>query len=165
MFNEARALAVSARTPQGERLTVDDALTCLEYLSGFCVAAGAVTSDVKERWAGVVLALVLLAARTPDLPHPSRQAILIMAKTIFPGFQRRAPVWLLGPLIGRDDPRAQVWRRAVLKRDGGKCQSCGSKSDLHAHHIQRWVDAPSLRLVVGNGMALCAPCHIEVHRA
>lgn len=33
---------------------------------------------------------------------------------------------------------------------------------LHAHHIQRWADHPTLRYVVGNGITLCKQCHKKV---
>lgn len=57
--------------------------------------------------------------------------------------------------------RYRAWRRAVLNRDGHQCQRCGSKSDLHAHHIQRWSKRPDLRFEVANGITLCASCHAK----
>lgn len=58
----------------------------------------------------------------------------------------------------------KAWRRAVLTRDGHSCMACGSLDDIQAHHIQPWATAPDLRFDVANGIALCAPCHREVHR-
>jgi hypothetical protein len=51
--------------------------------------------------------------------------------------------------------------QAVLKRDGWRCQSCGSASDLQIHHICR-------RSALGsdieeNRVTLCALCHGELH--
>jgi len=40
---------------------------------------------------------------------------------------------------------------------------CGSKKDLHVHHLERWIDAPTKRLDVTNGATLCEPCHMKHH--
>lgn len=53
------------------------------------------------------------------------------------------------------------WREAVLARDGHRCRRCGGAGNLHAHHVQSWKDFPQLRLVVSNGVTLCAGCHME----
>lgn len=51
------------------------------------------------------------------------------------------------------------WRRAVLKRDGKRCQRCFRRDNLHVHHIQRFAVAKELRWVVSNGLTLCKWCH------
>lgn len=52
------------------------------------------------------------------------------------------------------------WQKAVFKRDGWNCQSCGKHGGvLHADHIKSWVDHPELRYELSNGRALCPPCH------
>lgn len=63
--------------------------------------------------------------------------------------------------VDRKSWRYRHWRRAVLSRDGHQCQRCGSKSDLHAHHIKRWSKSPELRFDVDNGVTLCASCHAK----
>lgn len=64
------------------------------------------------------------------------------------------------------DPKYIAWRKLVYKRDGFRCQMPGCNSIrggiLHAHHIQKWADNPSLRFVVGNGITLCKKCHVRV---
>jgi 5-methylcytosine-specific restriction endonuclease McrA len=52
-------------------------------------------------------------------------------------------------------------RQEVLKRDGWKCQMCGSSKDIHVHHID-------LRSRMGsdlenNLISLCARCHRAIH--
>lgn len=62
----------------------------------------------------------------------------------------------------RDDARVLRWKRTVLKR--GKCESCGSKARLEAHHIIRWADYPQGRIDTKNGRCLCHDCHTNEHR-
>lgn len=56
-----------------------------------------------------------------------------------------------------------LWRGAVLRRDKHKCQRCGTSTQLCAHHIQTWDDAPALRFEVANGLTLCRACHVREH--
>lgn len=62
----------------------------------------------------------------------------------------------------RNDPRVRVWKNKVLSK--GKCESCGSKENLDAHHIIKWSDYPMGRIDVKNGMCLCHRCHTEEHK-
>jgi 5-methylcytosine-specific restriction endonuclease McrA len=53
-------------------------------------------------------------------------------------------------------------RQETLCRDGWRCQSCGSRTDLQVHHIEA-------RSHLGddseqNLITLCANCHRLVHR-
>lgn len=57
-----------------------------------------------------------------------------------------------------------IWRVAVFKRDGFKCQVCGiKKTPLNAHHKKAFCDFPELRLDINNGITLCIKCHKEEH--
>jgi len=54
-----------------------------------------------------------------------------------------------------------ILHRRVLRRDGWRCQFCGSMRDLQVHHIQ-------LRSLLGddaeeNLITLCARCHRHAH--
>jgi len=53
------------------------------------------------------------------------------------------------------------WVKAVKAHR--RCDACGSRSHLHAHHIMPFSDFPELRTWEDNGSCLCAPCHREVH--
>lgn len=66
-----------------------------------------------------------------------------------------------------DDPVYKEWRRKVYARDGHKCQmpGCKNKTKIQAHHIRRWVDSPSLRYDVSNGISLCRGCHKSISKA
>lgn len=55
------------------------------------------------------------------------------------------------------------WAKAVLKRDQYQCQRCGSTEQLQAHHILPYAKAPTKRLVLSNGVTLCATCHSKAH--
>lgn len=63
-----------------------------------------------------------------------------------------------------DLPIYKEWRNAIYARDGRRCQmpGCNSKTKLNAHHILRWIDAPSLRYNTDNGITLCKGCHKKV---
>ena len=43
------------------------------------------------------------------------------------------------------------------------CSKCGSRENLHAHHIEGYADRPDLRTDWQNGVVLCADCHISFH--
>lgn len=55
------------------------------------------------------------------------------------------------------------WRRRVLNRDGWACTKCGGQKRLQVHHLDNFRDYPELRMVDGNGAALCKSCHLELH--
>ena len=54
-----------------------------------------------------------------------------------------------------------LWNH-VLARDGWRCQYCGSRNNLHVHHIvyrsEGGIDTS------GNLVTLCLSCHDGVHR-
>lgn len=58
------------------------------------------------------------------------------------------------------------WRRRVLTKDNYTCRKCGvqSRENLNVHHIHPFALNSDLRLDVGNGTTLCAPCHLDYHR-
>lgn len=64
-----------------------------------------------------------------------------------------------------EDKDYQKMRRAVLKRDGYKCQmpGCPNNKKLHVHHILTWAGYPHLRYTVDNGIVLCRTCHKSIH--
>jgi len=55
----------------------------------------------------------------------------------------------------------QVWREAVLKQDNYECQKCGSKKDLHCHHIIPIKIEPIFSVDPDNGIVLCKECHYK----
>lgn len=61
----------------------------------------------------------------------------------------------------RSDKRVLRWTKEVLK--SGKCEICGSKNDLEAHHIIKWADYPKGRADIKNGQCLCHKCHTDQH--
>jgi len=67
----------------------------------------------------------------------------------------RSPRLRLSPELYQDV------RQQVLRRDGWRCQSCGTMSNLEVHHKE-------LRSQCGddseeNLITLCAGCHADIH--
>ena len=56
----------------------------------------------------------------------------------------------------------QVLRDQVLKRDGWRCQLCGTSNNLEVHHIKSRGRLGDDRLQ--NLIALCATCHATFHK-
>jgi hypothetical protein len=64
----------------------------------------------------------------------------------------------------RNTTEYKKWRVAVLKRDNYTCQYCPAKINLEAHHIKPYATHKNLRLIVKNGITLCATCHKKEHK-
>ena len=65
------------------------------------------------------------------------------------------------PRLRLDAESYQELHRRVLKRDGWRCQVCGSMQNLQVHHLK-------LRSHLGgdveqNLITLCAECHARTH--
>lgn len=56
------------------------------------------------------------------------------------------------------------WRDDVLKRDEYKCFFCGSKNNLHVHHIHKFSKFENERTDIDNGLTLCCKCHHNLHK-
>jgi 5-methylcytosine-specific restriction endonuclease McrA len=54
-----------------------------------------------------------------------------------------------------------IWRKQVLKKDNYECQKCGSKENLHCHHIIPVKIEPIFALDPDNGIVLCQKCHYK----
>jgi len=50
------------------------------------------------------------------------------------------------------------WRKLIKERDG-QCKKCGTKENLHAHHIIPWKESVEKRFDLENGITLCKSCH------
>lgn len=53
-------------------------------------------------------------------------------------------------------------REQILRRDGWRCQSCGTMSNLEVHHME--FRSQSGHDSEGNLITLCAACHARMHR-
>jgi ATP-dependent DNA helicase RecQ len=63
----------------------------------------------------------------------------------------------------RLDPESyEALRQQVLRRDGWRCQSCGTMSNLEVHHQQ--FRSHSGHDSEENLITLCAVCHAGAHR-
>jgi 5-methylcytosine-specific restriction endonuclease McrA len=67
------------------------------------------------------------------------------------------------PRLRLDADSYRKLRSEVLKRDGWRCQTCGSSDDLQVHHLcsrSRLGDDTDENLIT-----LCADCHSDIHRS
>lgn len=55
------------------------------------------------------------------------------------------------------------WQKAVFIKDEYKCQHCGTKDKLVAHHKIPWRESKELRFEIDNGLTLCKSCHMRHH--
>jgi hypothetical protein len=97
----------------------------------------------------------------------SRRCRALWAREAYRG--ENNPQWRGGSREVRvnDSNRAayREWRMTVFRRDDYTCQHCGERGGkLNAHHIRPWKEAADLRFAPSNGITLCKPCHINVHR-
>jgi len=66
------------------------------------------------------------------------------------------------PRVRLDPEPYDQLRKQILRRDGWRCQLCGSRRNLHVHHTQlrsQQGDDDELNLIT-----LCADCHKALHR-
>ena len=66
------------------------------------------------------------------------------------------------PRLRLDSEPYDRLRRQVLRRDGWRCQVCGTMSHLEVHHIEfrsHYGDDSELNLIT-----LCTLCHVQAHR-
>lgn len=63
----------------------------------------------------------------------------------------------------RKSEQYKKWQQQVYQRDYYKCQVCGSKIKINAHHIYAWKFYPELRFSIDNGITLCEKCHHKIH--
>ena len=65
------------------------------------------------------------------------------------------------PRLRLDPVRYEQLRNQILKRDGWRCQCCGTMSNLEVHHKES--RSQSGDDSEPNLITLCAACHASVH--
>lgn len=77
----------------------------------------------------------------------------------------KKPPWERTSRELRNSSEYREWRTAVFERDDYTCQLCGQRGgELNAHHMKPWAKYEELRFEVSNGLTLCEPCHINIHK-
>jgi len=66
------------------------------------------------------------------------------------------------PRLRLDPESYEALRQQVLRRDGWRCQSCGTMSNLEVHHKQ--FRSRSGHDSKENLITLCSTCHASAHR-
>jgi len=126
-------------------------------------------------------------ARAKAIPKISaalkgRPNIKLRGKIVPEEMRKRISKTLRGRYCGPDNPN---WRGGTSKRDWkstrykeflrqvwanaeGYCQDCGTHNtlgiEMHAHHLQTWIDAPHLRYDPSNAILLCEECHYKTYK-
>lgn len=85
-----------------------------------------------------------------------RRKVRLLAKTALRRFGARAE---------REKALVAAFRAEVVARANGRCQRCGDRALLIAHHMVRRSSGLPLEKKhdPALGAALCRPCHGEVH--
>lgn len=110
------------------------AIRCLEIYLG--------KHSVEKQYASSIILKMLFKERYSELMALVKEAT---------GFK----------INNRQDSKVITWRKKVKKI--GKCEMCGSKERLIAHHIVPWEYSITGRTDINNGMCLCRDCHRLVH--
>lgn len=63
----------------------------------------------------------------------------------------------------RADLEYKRWRKTVMGRDGYRCQICGTRKSLVAHHLDSYKTNSALQKDPENGITLCLEHHKEFH--
>lgn len=59
----------------------------------------------------------------------------------------------------RSSQKYEEWARLIKERDDFTCQICDEKGGrLRSNHIKRFIDEPSLRFELTNGVTICTNC-------
>lgn len=82
---------------------------------------------------------------------------------VFPEWREFATKEAISKITKREDKLVYEWRNKVLKNANFKCESCGNKNNLYAHHILSWAKYPESRIDADNGECLCGECHSKQH--
>lgn len=112
----------------------DLAIRCLEIYMG--------DYSVEKQYASSIILKMLFKKKYRKLMEEVREAT---------GFK----------VNNRSDAKVIYWAKKVKKK--GKCEICGSKEKLVAHHIVPWEYSIKGRTDINNGMCLCSNCHKMMH--
>lgn len=158
-----------ALTPKQQRFVEEVMARKAHALRMICRHIGMLplTPEVQERNRAKMPDRVLvwsIWALVAPIPRWQRQMATLALDLVSPNWREVAGPEIMGMNVERDDPLVRKWRKEVIANDNSQCRHCGATESLHAHHIVRWADDPSLRLDPTNGMTLCRDCHAEEHR-
>ncbi|RWR06726.1 hypothetical protein QNH23_06350 [Siminovitchia fortis] len=64
----------------------------------------------------------------------------------------------------RSSAKTQRWSVYIRNINGNKCMLCGASENLHAHHLDSYLENEERRFDIDNGVCLCQRCHWKFHR-
>ena len=111
------------------------------------------------------LAVECIAIYIGDYPAEKQYAASIILKMLFKERYQELQA-LLREETGfkvnhRGDSKVVSWAKKVKKN--GKCEICGAKDKLVAHHRIPWEYSIKGRTDLNNGQCLCENCHKMIH--
>jgi 5-methylcytosine-specific restriction endonuclease McrA len=63
---------------------------------------------------------------------------------------------------GKENKFSKTQKRKLIKNQHGKCFMCAGCKNLEPHHIIPVSEGGET--TIKNGIAVCRPCHVEIHR-
>ena len=101
-----------------------------------------------------------------DYSPTQQYAASILMKMILKNKQFNELMYVLKEKTGyqvnnRQSSKAVRWSKKI--RSAGKCEVCGAKENLHAHHVVPWEYSIKGRTDLNNGQCLCQDCHKMMH--
>jgi predicted restriction endonuclease len=109
--------------------------------------------------------MTMSAAKPKESKRSQRGSSLSPKASISWGPERKgivSPVHADPPRLRLDGVLYERLRQEVLRRDGWRCQLCGTMSNLEVHHRQ--FRSHSGDDSEENLITLCAKCHLGIHR-
>ena len=104
---------------------------------------------------------VLVGDYTPEQQYAASILMHMILKENYSGFIEKLKEVTGYKVNNRQSGRAVTWAKKIKAR--GKCEVCGSKEDLVAHHIIPWSCSIKGRFDLNNGQCLCGACHKMMH--
>jgi hypothetical protein len=101
-----------------------------------------------------------------NYPVEKQYAASLLLKMLLPAKDFKKLMHIMREELGfkindRNDSKVVYWKKQIKKL--GKCEICGAKEHLEAHHIVPWEYSVSGRTDLTNGQCLCEECHKIMH--
>jgi hypothetical protein len=112
------------------------------------------------------LILKCIAIYMGNYSAETQYAASLLLKMLLPKKDFKKLMFIMREELGfkindRNDAKVVYWKKQIKKI--GKCEICGAKENLEAHHIVPWEYSVCGRTNLTNGQCLCEKCHKIMH--